>query len=83
VEVNHVRERERAFAVRRAAEPGTSPAQGKDQRTDGGGMKAGLTKALQQVVSEVVARSLGVAWVKRHTALCAQVFTCPSRDGEQ
>jgi hypothetical protein len=42
VEVNHVRERERAFAVRRAAEPGTSPAQGKDQRTDGGGMKAGL-----------------------------------------
>jgi len=43
VEVLHVRERERALAVRCAAEPGISPARGKDQRTDGGGMNTGIS----------------------------------------
>jgi IS605 OrfB family transposase len=41
VEVLHVRAREQAFAVRCAAEPGISPARGRDKRTHGGGMNAG------------------------------------------
>jgi hypothetical protein len=41
-EVSPVRERERVFAVCDRAAPGTSPAQGKDQITDGSGMSTGL-----------------------------------------
>jgi hypothetical protein len=40
-----VRERERVFAFTRAAEPGITPARGKDQRGEGGGMNTGRVTA--------------------------------------
>jgi hypothetical protein len=44
----HVRERVLAFS--RAAEPGISPARGKDQRGEGGGMNTGQTDYYVTVV---------------------------------
>jgi len=55
VEVLHVRQRERAVAVSCAAEPGISPAPGKDQRADGGGMKTGSAITCSLITSRPAA----------------------------
>jgi hypothetical protein len=55
-EVVAVRLRERALAFNRADAPGISPAQGKDQRGEGGGMNTGirLLRSRSNVRSQLV-----------------------------
>ena len=53
VEVVHVRQRKRAIAVSCVAEPGISPARGKDQRTDGGGMNTGENGEIDARIASV------------------------------
>jgi hypothetical protein len=60
----HLR-REQTVVFNRAAEPGTSPAQGKEQRGEGGGMNTGIS-------SLAVRRAIGQ---RRHGNLLARALT--------
>jgi DNA-binding CsgD family transcriptional regulator len=89
-EVLPVRLRERALVVSSAAEPGISPARGKAQRTDGGGMNTGvLTDRETAVLARIrlgesnkeVARSLGVSpsTVGTHVESIFRKLECSTR----